>query len=88
MVDIADALPNEPQTHAAAHEIPLSVAHQRVTENKITEQQGSLKRVVWYFEERWCGNLKMGVWYFIDCDVVLLIGLFRTLISRYFEKGY
>ena len=57
---------------------------------------GTLKRVVWYFEEGgvvlWrgrCGTLKRAVWYFEEGGVVLWRGWYGTLkrVVWYFEEG-
>ena len=49
--------------------------HDRET---LVYKSGTLKRVVWYFEEDgalllrgWCATLKMVVWYFEEGDMVL-----------------
>ena len=57
---------------------------------------GTLKSVVWYFEEGgvvlwrgWCGTLKRVVWYFEEGSVVLWRGWRGTLkrVVCYFEEG-
>ena len=61
-----------------------------------TVSYGTLKRVVWYFEEGgvvlwrgWCGTLKKVMWYFEYGGVILWRGWCGTLnrVVCYFEEG-